>query len=114
MTDSGRFSMPYAMLAIMVSLLAVVAAACVTVALAALGAGFWLVTNVTEIKTKQDAMMTEIQAQRVEIGGVRAYANRTYAETLVMKGMLPEKHQQRIDDWERDNPVDKFRMQEKN
>src|SRR2546429_5716452 len=75
MTDSGRFSMPYAMLAIMVTLCCAVIAALVTVGIAFAGGALWMVMTLTEMKTTVNQMAKVQQTQESKIDGLKAYVN---------------------------------------
>lgn len=104
MTDSGRFSMPYAMLAIMVTLFGIVIAAVVSVGLAVAGAAIWVIISVTEVKTTVASMAQEQQTQRQSIDAWKAYVNKETVAVAVMEEKLPAKVRDEVKQYRRDNP----------
>jgi hypothetical protein len=104
MAESGRFTMPYAMLAIMVSLLAIVLGAFVTIGLALAGGTIWMVMTLTEVKTTVANMSQEQQTQRQSIDAWKAYVNRETNEVVMMREKLPPRTRAEMEQWRRDNP----------
>lgn len=80
----------------------------VTVALALIGAGFWVVSSVTEMKTNL-AMIQENQreAKATYSGNLRlmiAYTTNETNRIEFMKGLLTQSQQRQVFEWERANP----------
>ncbi len=96
--------MPYAMLAIMVSLLAIVLGAFVTIGLALAGGTIWMVMTLTEVKTTVANMSQEQQTQRQSIDAWKAYVNRETNEVVMMREKLPPRTRAEMEQWRRDNP----------
>lgn len=104
MAESGRFTMPYAMLAIMVSLLAIVIGAFVTVGLAFAGGALWMVMTLTEMKTTVNQMAKVQQTQETKIDGLKAYTQVMTREADTVQQLLNPAQQAKLEQWQRNNP----------
>jgi len=108
MSESGRFSMPYAMLAIMVTLFGIVIAAVVTIGLAVAGAAIWVVISVTEVKTTVNQMAKVQQTQETKIDGLKAYVQVQTREADKVQDLLNPAQQAKLEQWRRANPKPPF------
>jgi len=109
MTENGsRFSMSYAVVSIMVALLGIVIAATVTVGLAVAGAAIWIIIGITELKTNVEQVAKTQAAQEVRMDTQQAYINKAIAEQSFIRGQFPERQRASVEQWNKDNPVEKF------
>lgn len=86
------------------SLLAVM----VTIALACIGAGFWIVSSVTEMKTNLATIQRNQTADKATYSGnlrlMIAYTTNETNRVEFMKGLLTQSQQRQVFEWEKSNP----------
>lgn len=99
-TDSGSpavVRVPHSILAILV-----------TIALATVAAGFWVVSSVTEMKTNLAVIQgNQKTAQATYSGNLRlmiAYTTNETNRVEFMKGLLTQAQQRQVFEWEKANP----------
>lgn len=99
-TDSGSpavVRVPHSILAILV-----------TIAMAIVGAGFWIVSSVTEMKTNLAIIQTnQREIKSTYSGNLRlmiAYTTNETNRVEFMKGLLSQSQQRQVFEWEKANP----------
>ena len=80
----------------------------VTVALACVGAGFWIVSSVTEMKTNLATIQRNQAADKATYSGnlrlMIAYSTNETNRIEFMKGLLTQAQQRQVFEWEKANP----------
>lgn len=80
----------------------------VTVAMATVGAGFWVVSSVTEMKTNLAVIQSnQREAKATYSGNLRlmiAYTTNETNRVEFMKGLLTQAQQRQVFEWEKSNP----------
>ncbi len=80
----------------------------VTVALACVGAGFWVVSSLTEMKTNLATIQANQQEAKATYSGnlrlMVAYTTNETNRVEFMKGLLTQSQQHQVFEWEKANP----------
>lgn len=80
----------------------------VTVALACVGAGFWVVSSLTEMKTNLAAIQRNQASDKATYSGnlrlMIAYTTNETNRVEFMKGLLTQSQQRQVFEWEKANP----------